>query len=161
MNMLFEYNWIIRDKWFEWCKQISKEELLKPRIGGYQGVLKTLFHIIDVEQRWVARLTNTEQIRYQFEDYMSLDTIKLFSDRERKQIVQFLQTYSYCDEQKELIFQFPNNKDSIKCKFGEVLRHMIVHEVHHIGQISVWAREIGKDPVSANFIGLNLMEMAE
>lgn len=36
------------------------------------------------------------------------------------------------------------------------MRHMIAHEIHHIGQLSVWAREIGKKPVSANLIGKEL-----
>ena len=40
--------------------------------------------------------------------------------------------------------------------WGEVMRHMIAHEIHHIGQLSVWAREIGKKPVSANLIGKGL-----
>ncbi|WP_243840759.1 DinB family protein [Paenisporosarcina antarctica] len=24
------------------------------------------------------------------------------------------------------------------------MRHVIAHEIHHVGQMSVWAREIGK-----------------
>ena len=35
---------------------------------------------------------------------------------------------------------------------GEVLRHIIAHEIHHVGQLSVWARELGREPVSANLI---------
>jgi uncharacterized damage-inducible protein DinB len=44
-------------------------------------------------------------------------------------------------------------------KYGEVLRHVIVHEIHHIGQLSVWSREIGKKPVTANLIGRGLFEI--
>lgn len=36
------------------------------------------------------------------------------------------------------------------------MRHVIVHEIHHIGQISVWVRELGYEPVSANLIGRGL-----
>ncbi|WP_276575678.1 DinB family protein, partial [Bacillus cereus group sp. BfR-BA-01524] len=35
----------------------------------------------------------------------------------------------------------------IECTHGEIIRHVIVHEIHHIGQLSIWAREIGKEPV--------------
>ena len=35
---------------------------------------------------------------------------------------------------------------------GEIIRHTIAHEIHHIGQLSIWAREMGKAPVSANLI---------
>lgn len=34
MLKFFEYNWQVRDEWFEWCKQVPKEELLKNRVGG-------------------------------------------------------------------------------------------------------------------------------
>lgn len=40
--------------------------------------------------------------------------------------------------------------------FGEIMRHVIAHEIHHIGQISIWTREIGYEPVSANLIGRKL-----
>ena len=40
--------------------------------------------------------------------------------------------------------------------WGEVMRHIIVHEIHHIGQLSIWARELGRKPVSANLIGRGL-----
>lgn len=40
--------------------------------------------------------------------------------------------------------------------YGEVLRHVIAHEIQHIGQLSVWARELGREPVSANLIGRKL-----
>ncbi|MPQ27207.1 hypothetical protein GA512_19800 [Bacillus paralicheniformis] len=36
---------------------------------------------------------------------------------------------------------------------GGVLRHLIAHEIHHIGQISVWAREMNRVPVSASYVG--------
>lgn len=36
--------------------------------------------------------------------------------------------------------------------WGEIIRHTIAHEIHHIGQLSIWAREMGRAPVSANLI---------
>lgn len=39
---------------------------------------------------------------------------------------------------------------------GEVMRHVIAHEIHHIGQLSIWAREMDLKPVSANYIGRSL-----
>ncbi|WP_411809873.1 DinB family protein [Bacillus atrophaeus] len=32
-----------------------------------------------------------------------------------------------------------------------ILRHVLTHKIHHIGQLSVWARELGIPPVAANF----------
>ncbi|MDQ0270875.1 putative damage-inducible protein DinB [Cytobacillus purgationiresistens] len=50
IHSLFEYNREVRDKWFEWCEELSEEVLLMKRNGGYEGILHTLFHIVDVEQ---------------------------------------------------------------------------------------------------------------
>ncbi|MFB7142899.1 DinB family protein [Gottfriedia sp. NPDC056225] len=36
--------------------------------------------------------------------------------------------------------------------YGEVLSHIMIHEVHHMGQLSVWARQIGLIPVNSDFI---------
>jgi len=35
---------------------------------------------------------------------------------------------------------------------NDILHHTIAHEIHHIGQLSVWARELNLSPVPANFI---------
>ena len=40
---------------------------------------------------------------------------------------------------------------------GEILRHILVHEVHHFGQLSIWSKEIGIQVISSNFIGRELM----
>lgn len=49
METIFRYNWQVRDQWFEWCKQLSEEDLLWKRVGGVGSILETLFHIVDVE----------------------------------------------------------------------------------------------------------------
>lgn len=40
----------------------------------------------------------------------------------------------------------------------DILHHVIAHEIHHVGQLSIWAREIDRDPVQANVIGRNLVK---
>jgi uncharacterized damage-inducible protein DinB len=37
MLQLFHYNWQVRDEWFEWCRQLLEEELLRERTGGVGG----------------------------------------------------------------------------------------------------------------------------
>lgn len=39
------------------------------------------------------------------------------------------------------------------------MRHVIAHEIHHVGQLSVWAREMGRQPVTANLIGRGLSSL--
>lgn len=155
MKEFFEYNWQKRNEWFEWCKQFSEEELLQERTGGMKSILRTLFHIVDVEQRWVSRLKSEEEIRYDFDNYKDLKKLREWSDREMEKVSEFIDSMSQDVLKKEVMFK-TRSGNVIPCKGKEVLEHMIAHEIHHTGQLSIWARELGYEPVSANLIGRGL-----
>jgi hypothetical protein len=42
MLKLFEYNWQVRNDWFDWCDLVTEKELLKKRIGGPGSILYTV-----------------------------------------------------------------------------------------------------------------------
>ncbi|PGV72629.1 damage-inducible protein DinB [Bacillus thuringiensis] len=144
-----KYNWQVRDEWFEWCNQLSNEELIKERTGGVGSILYTLFHIIDVEYSWVRGIQGKEDIVVEFADYDTLERVKSLSDRFRNEIAEFLK--KNLDELKEKAVCVAWDED--KYTVEEILHHIIAHEIHHIGQLSVWSREIELNPVPANFIG--------
>ncbi|WP_180956469.1 DinB family protein [Bacillus canaveralius] len=155
IRALFEYNWRIREKWFAWCQQIQEEELFKERNGGYKGFMQTLFHIVDVEQRWLSGLVDTESIKYNFTDFDNLESIIRFSRETQTRFTSFLNNYTRGSGAQ--ILNAVNKKgENVAYIYIEILLHLAVHESHHIGQMSVWAREIGKEPVTANLIGLNI-----
>lgn len=152
LKTLFYYNWQVRDDWFKWCEQLTEEELLRKRVGGVGSILETLFHIVDVEYSWISALQEKEDNEPQFKDYQSIKKVKALSDSYRRELEEFLQIWSGDLEYKILKASW---KDKIYT-YGEVLRHVIVHEIHHIGQLSIWARELNLQPVSANLIGRGL-----
>lgn len=76
IRKFFEYNWEIRDEWFQWCEQLTAEELTKKRIGGVESILYTLFHIIDVEYSWVRGIQEKEDRVFKFSDYGTLRKVK-------------------------------------------------------------------------------------
>lgn len=152
LKTLFYYNWQVRDDWFKWCEQLTKEELLRKRVGGVGSILETLFHIVDVEYSWISALQEKEDNEPQFKDYQSIKKVKALSDSYRRELEEFLQIWSGDLEYKILKASWT---DKIYT-YGEVLRHVIVHEIHHIGQLSIWARELNLQPVSANLIGRGL-----
>jgi uncharacterized damage-inducible protein DinB len=69
MLMLFQYNWHVRNDWFEWCKQVSEEELLRNRTGGVGSIMKTLYHIVDVDYSWIQVLQGKPNIEEAFDKY--------------------------------------------------------------------------------------------
>lgn len=149
---MFAYNWQVRDEWFDLCKRIPAEELLKNRVGGAGSILYTLFHIIDVEYSWIRGIQGKPDIQVQFDDYKTVEKLKQLSDCWRKELEVFLYTWSSDDENASVCVSW---SDQCYAK-GEILRHVIAHEIHHIGQLSVWARELGFQPISANVIGRGL-----
>ncbi|MEC5424753.1 DinB family protein [Virgibacillus sp. C22-A2] len=152
MINFFKYNWQVRDEWFDWCNLLTPKELIKDRIGGVGNILYTLFHIIDVEYSWIRGIQGKEDIIFQFADYNTPEKVKSLSDTFRNEIVVSLKTI--LEESKDKLVNV--SWDENEYTKDEILHHIIAHEIHHIGQLSVWARELDLSPVPANFIGRKL-----
>lgn len=152
MKTMFRYNWSVRDEWFALCNQIPKEELLRQRVGGVGSILYTFFHIIDVEYSWIRGIQGKPDIQVQFEDDQSIEQIKNLSDDWRNETQDFLNTWTSKLENEVVTVPWTDQHYTK----GEILRHLIAHEIHHIGQLSIWIKELGLQPVSANVIGRNL-----
>ncbi|MFE8697221.1 DinB family protein [Cytobacillus sp. FJAT-53684] len=160
MKALFHYNWLIREDWYQWCEEVEVEELLLVRTGGVGGILHTLFHIIDVEWSWIRLLQGKPDFQESFDEYNSLQKVRELDAKFRVEVEEFVRNWDASMESNLLHNSLPDGQIEI-LTWGEVMRHMIAHEIHHIGQISVWAREIGKKPVSANFIRRGIIPLPE
>ncbi|PLR86843.1 damage-inducible protein DinB [Bacillus canaveralius] len=154
MLTLFRYNWQVRDEWFDWCEQLPQEEYIKQRTGGAGSFHETLLHIIDVEYSWIRALEAKSDIEIDFKGFESLQRVRELSERYHPEIFAFLQKWT--SDMENLRCSAPWLDDEFTR--GEVLRHIIAHEIHHVGQLSVWARDLDLRPVSANLIGRGLME---
>lgn len=152
MIKLFHSNWMIREEWFELLKQVPNEELLRNRIGGPGSIFYTIFHILDVEYSWICGIQGKPEIQVQYENCNTLEQLKKLSDSWMQETKLFLETWS--DDFKNDIVTVPWSEGGYTK--GEILLHIIAHEIHHMGQLSIWAREMGIQPVSANVIGRGL-----
>lgn len=155
MKTLFQYNWQVRDDWFSWCEHVTEDELLKARIGGVGGILKTLFHVVDVEYSWIRVLQGKTEFDEPFEVYNSLGKVQDLSKWFHLEVDPFVTSWNAEMELNDFTFQDPDG-NKITRKHGEIMRHVIAHEIHHIGQLSVWARQVGREPVTADFIDRGL-----
>ena len=105
-----------------------------------------------MEYSWIRGIQGKEDIVFQFADYNTLEKVKYLSDTFRNEIVVDLKIN--LDESKDELVNVPWDEDDYTK--DEILHHIIAHEIHHIGQLSVWARELKLSPVPANFIGREL-----
>ncbi|MEO2206563.1 DinB family protein [Paenibacillus pabuli] len=156
METFFRYNWMVREQWYAWCEELPLEELLRPRTGGVGSILQTLFHIIDVEWSWLQILQDKPDGAEDFEHYKSLEAVRQFDRKLRPDVEAFVLAWDTSMEKRAHI-DHQSNGNVVIDSWGEVMRHVIAHEIHHMGQLSVWARELGKKPVSANVIGKGLI----
>ncbi|SEU27852.1 DinB family protein [Paenibacillus sp. NFR01] len=156
MIKLFEYNWQVRKEWLDWCETVSMAELMKKRTGGIGYFLPTLYHIIAVEYGWICGGILEKEIDIpDFDDVAGVQQIKEFSERCHAELAPFV--YGWDDSMADrIMIDITDEGEREPHTYAEVLSHVIAHEIHHIGQLSVWAREIGKAPVSANVVGRGL-----
>lgn len=148
---MFNYNWQVRDEWIEWCGSLCKEELSKRRTGGMGSILHNLFHVIDCEQLWINQLQETPVIKKNMKAITGLDEIKEFSNLTKKVSKSFVEKYENSNKEKLFTYSLKSGEKK-QWTFDKVLYHIITHEIHHIGQLSIWAREIGKKPISSDLI---------
>ena len=148
MIKLFHYNWTLRNEWFELCKQIPHEELLRNRIGGAGSILYTLFHIADVEYSWIRGIAGKPDVQVPYEQVQTLSLVRELSNSWHHEVRSFIENWS-SDLEHELVDISWNDRPYTQ---GDILRHLIAHEIHHVGQLSIWMRELGIDPVSASLV---------
>lgn len=153
MKSLFHYNWQVRDEWFQCLEVLPTSELVKERNAGVGSIIKTLFHIIDVEYSWIRALQNKPDIHFDIKEYENIRSIKVLSDELRIEIKRYIDSWS-SELELEVVRPSWMNRSYYK---GEILRHIIVHEIHHIGQLSIWSKQIGVPVVSSNFIERSLI----
>ena len=148
---MFLYNWQIREDWFKWCETISNEELLKRRVGGMGSIIHNLFHVIDCEQIWINQMQGTPVIMKDINLVSSLEDVKEFSNLTKSETLNFIESYFYKQEEKSLEIRRKDGTTK-SLSFDKIICHIISHEIHHIGQLSIWSREIGIKPVSSDLI---------
>ena len=151
MLSLFKYNYQVREDWFNWCESLPEEEFHKERIGGMKSIRETLIHVIDCELLWLNSLIDEKIVFERRQLLKQLSEIKEYST--------FVQSYT-----EQLIEQLPSDyknklievqrRDGSILEFTQkkILAHIITHEIHHIGQLSVWAREMQRKPISSDLI---------
>lgn len=148
---LFKYNWEVRDEWIEWCESLPIIELNKMRTGGMESILHNLFHVIDCEQIWINQLQGTPVIEKSMKSITSLDQIKRFSDLTKNVSKRFIEKHENSNEEKLFTYSLKSGEKK-QFTYEKVLYHIISHEIHHIGQLSIWAREIGRKPISSDLV---------
>lgn len=152
MQQLFSYNWQVREEWFEWCEELSCDDFFLLRNGGQRSFYRTFLHLLDVEKSWVLAIEGKPDEPITADDASTLAELKDLSARQQKELNRFFTGIT-----KEAVTQIVSPAwTQHSYSVNVILQHLIAHEIHHIGQLSVWARELNRQPVSADLIDRKL-----
>lgn len=148
---LFEYNWQVREDWFKWCEAIPQEELAKQRVGGHGSILRNLCHVINCEYKSINSMKGLEEEGENLDDITSLKEVIDFSNKTKALTKEFILTWD--DDKASKILEFKSsNGHTYSFTYEKIMKHIITHEVRHIGQMMVWSRQLNKKPVSCDLI---------
>ena len=137
---LFRYNWAVRRRWFDWLEARPAELVTRPFAGGLHSFAANFTHIIGAENRWVQRMRGQPATADDFAPYQSLAAVRRLEAERRPAVEAFLAALRPAD--LEHAFDFHGKTIT----WQTALLHAATHEVHHVGQLYVWAREAGEAP---------------
>jgi len=129
----------------KWCEELPYEELIKERSGGMKTILHNLYHVVYCEHIWVSQLLGINVNLQPIEKIQTLQHVREFEELTKERtLLWFDQEASF----REAVLDLRGRQFS----HTKVMMHIATHEVHHIGQLSVWSREIGRVPVNCDLL---------
>ena len=148
---LFLYNWQVREDWFKWCESLPIEEFQAERIGGMGSILKNIIHVIDCELLWINYMLEEPESYPEKNSIRTLDDVIRYSNFTKGITENFIRNITSEDDNRKIQVKNRSGK-TYSFTYGKVIRHIITHEIHHIGQLSIWSREMGIKPISSDLI---------
>jgi len=86
-----------------------------------------------------------------FDTTCTLEVVKEFSLITREMTKDFIKDWTVQKDSEILEINSKNGR-SITFPYRKLLSHIISHEIHRIGQLSIWARELDKKPVNCDLL---------
>ncbi len=148
MYSLFQYNWQVRNAWFDLFSELNDNQLNLDHIGGLGSIPKTLFHIVDTEYSWLRALKGEPDLKPDYKDYSTLASIQDLSALYHIRVKEIIH-FALLDLSGMAEIPWANTSFS----YDNILKHILTHEIHHIGQLSVWAKAMHLQPIDASYIG--------
>ena len=118
------------------------------------SIIHNLYHVIDCEQIWVNQMNGTEVLVRDMNTITNLEEVIEFSEGIKQLTEGFLKDWN----PKNILERTNKSGKTLVFSHEKILQHIIAHEIHHIGQLSVWAREIDKKPVSSDILFRSIVQ---
>lgn len=148
MYSLFQYNWQVRQAWLDLFNELNDDQLNAGHMGGLGSIPKTLFHVVDTEYSWLRALKGEPDLKPDYKDFGTLGSIQDLSALYHTHVKEIIQ-FALLDLSVMADIPWANHAFS----YETILKHILTHEIHHIGQISVWVKAMNLQSVDVSYIG--------
>jgi len=153
-----EYNQLMNQRLIEAATNVSKEELIADKGAFFGSILGTLNHILVGDILWLKRFyqhSNTREIlafidqienpkrldSQVFDDIKSLTNQRIGLD---KAIILLCQKLTIQDLDGTIEYSNMRGEKYSK-RFGDLMLHLFLHQIHHRGQITTLLSQEGID----------------
>jgi uncharacterized damage-inducible protein DinB len=140
--MIF-YRWTkIRNELLDLFEQFTESDLDYTPFPGAWSVGKIFLHIAECEDYWihyVVRKELTQEPQYDQKDFPSMYAIKMKLKISQDRTNSFLETL----KEPDLDWRF-KTPDGVSWALFEILWHVLEHELHHRGELSLILGMLGR-----------------
>lgn len=150
IRRLYRYNWTMRDAWFAWLAERPEDLLTREFVGGRRGFAANLVHVVGAETRWMQRMQGQTATEDDFESCRTLQALRALDADRRAVTHAFLAGLKPADLDRAFTFK------GRTVTWQAALLQAATHEIHHAGQLFVWAREAGHAPPDSSLFALDL-----
>jgi uncharacterized damage-inducible protein DinB len=152
ISKLLEYNDWANARTLETVTPLAQEELDRQLGGSFPSVRETLVHIYAAEWIWLERWHGTSPKGLPSAN--ELATLETLKERWAK-VEQKRQAFAGSLSEARLgeTVSYSNLKgDGKKNRLNDLIVHLVNHSSYHRGQVATMLRQLGKKPVSTDYV---------
>jgi uncharacterized damage-inducible protein DinB len=149
---LYDYSAWANAKLLAVVAQLTPEQFTQRVAGAYGSIRNTLVHVLSAEWGWLDRCGGHPRgARLSPDDFPTADHLITAWQRVDAWMRDFLGGLTDEDLARDVEFKLGDGPP-VSLRRGELLRHAVLHAVHHRGQVAVLLREIGCAPGNFDYL---------
>jgi len=159
LEALFDYSYWANRQLFDVLSHLTDEQFTQPVAGSYGSIRNTLVHVLSAEWGWLDRCGGTPRgPALTATDYPNVALVRDRWQQVERHVREFLSGLR--DEDLDRIVEWAlGGGPKHTSRLGELMRHAVIHGVHHRGQVALLLRLLGYTP--GNFDVLVYYDRAE
>ena len=142
---LLAYSQFLRHSYFDTFRKLPWDEFVKVRNASFDSLRDIFLHCVEVLDRYVLHRIqgNPELSRINFDDYDSIDKVKMYLDKVESDVNRYLSKVTPEELSRKVELRF-NDGVTVRMTVEDMLIDIFQEETHHQGEFIalLWQMEI-------------------